>query len=253
MTDTDDHGLAASLAEGAGALLLSLRQTGSASGPQGDAASDRYLLDRLHDERPDDAILSEESADDARRLGAERVWIIDPLDGSREFAEHDHLGRWRDDFAVHVALWTRREGLAVGAVALPARGALYRSDAQYPPSARPEGPLRVAVSRTRPPTCMGDLARGIELEQVAMGSAGVKAMAVVTGEVDAYLHCGGQYEWDSAAPVAVASAARLHASRIDGSPLRYNRASPWLPDLLICRRECAEFLLGRLAGWGETS
>lgn len=251
MTRPDDHELAASLAEGAGALLLALRESGTASGEQGDAVANRYLLDRLADERRDDAVLSEESTDDPRRLSADRVWIIDPLDGSREFAERTPGGRWRQDFAVHIALWSRQRGLAAGAVALPGRGIVYRSDDVVAAPAPTSGALRVAVSRTRPPAVIEALSGSVDVERVPMGSAGVKAMAVVSGEVDAYLHAGGQYEWDSAAPVAVAMAAGLHASRLDGSPLIYNRDSPWLPDLLICRRRIAPRLLELVARWEE--
>ena len=239
-----DLELAASLATGAGELLEGLRRRGSPTGTEGDLASNRYLLARLAAERPHDAVLSEESADNPARLEADRVWIIDPLDGSREFAERASDGRWRDDYAVHVALWTRAVGLAGGAVGQPARSLVYRSeDPPLPSPGTGDGPLRIAVSRTRPPGLVRDLADAVPVEFVAMGSAGVKTMAVVTGDVDAYVHAGGQYEWDSAAPAAVALGVGLHASRIDGSPLIYNAASPWLPDLVVCRRDRAASLL----------
>lgn len=250
MTTTHDHqdvALAASLAQGAGEVLLALRAAGTATGPAGDRAANDYLLSRLAELHPQDAVLSEESLDDPARLTAERVWIIDPLDGSREFAERTPDGGWRDDFAVHVGLWTRGSGLTAGAVALPARGQVHRcDDPLLPAPVRADGKLRVAVSRTRPPALIELLAREIPLELVPMGSAGVKAMAVVTGEVDAYLHAGGQHEWDSAAPVAVAHGIGLHTSRVDGAELEYNSPSPWLPDLLICRREVAGRLLRAL-------
>ena len=236
-----DHDLAAALALGAGEVLMRLRTSGSATGEMGDAASQRYLLDQLTTHRPLDAVLSEESVDDARRLDAERVWIIDPLDGSREFGDIN-----RSDFAVHIALWTRRGGLVLGAVGLPARGTVVRSDESVSPPVPHDGPLRLAVSRSRPPRSVQDLAIRAGAELIPMGSAGVKAMAVVAGEVDAYVHAGGQYEWDSAAPAAVAAAAGLHTSRVDGSPLRYNQPSPWLPDLVICRPALAEVLLQQL-------
>jgi 3'(2'), 5'-bisphosphate nucleotidase len=247
---TSDASLAADLARGAGELLLALRGEGLAGralGAAGDRRANRYLLDELAAARPGDLVLSEEAADDRRRLAADRVWIVDPLDGTREYAERSGDG-WRDDFAVHVALWQRGAGLVAGAVALPARGPVVATE---PPPVVPDradgGPLRLAVSRTRPPELVHRLGGVIETELVAMGSAGVKAMAVVTGEVDAYVHAGGQYEWDSAAPVAVAAAAGLHTSRVDGSELVYNNSNPWLPDLVVCRKHDASRLLAVLA------
>ena len=244
MTHPDDLALAESLARGAGDVLLALRGDGLVT--EGDRRANGYLLERLARERPDDAVLSEEPPDDAVRLTADRVWIIDPLDGSREFAERTPGGGWRDDFAVHVALWERAHGLRLGAVALPARDQVLTSATGTRPTAEHGGTLRVAVSRTRPPKILDALAAEVPLEFVPMGSAGVKVMAVVTGEVDVYLHAGGQYEWDSAAPVAVARGAGLHTSRLDGSDLVYNCPDPWLPDLLVCRREIAGTLLMHL-------
>ncbi len=230
-------------------MLLGLRHGAvDVSGAEGDRSANDYLLATLATDRPADSILSEEARDDPARLGAERVWIIDPLDGTREFAERTD-GAWRTDFAVHVALWQRDAGLVAGAVALPARGQVFRADDPAPtvPPLRPDGPLRLAVSRSRPPELVARIGGLLPVELVPMGSAGVKAMAVVTGEVDAYLHGGGQYEWDSAAPVVVAAAAGLHTSRLDGSPLRYNNRDPWLPDLLVCRSELAPRLLAAVA------
>jgi 3'(2'), 5'-bisphosphate nucleotidase len=180
------------------------------------------------------------------------VWIIDPLDGTREFAERSEeagsVNGWRTDFAVHVALWQRGRGLVAGAVALPARGQVFATEPAQPlPPLRTDGPLRLAVSRSRPPGLVRSIGELLPVELVGMGSAGVKTMAVVTGEVDAYVHGGGQYEWDSAAPVAVAAAAGLHTSRLDGSPLLYNNSNPWLPDLLVCREEHAPRLLAAVA------
>jgi len=210
----------------------------------GDGESQRLLAQALAVSRPGDAVLSEEAPDDPARLGADRVWIIDPLDGTREFSEG------RDDWAVHVALWQRSGGrgrLVVGAVALPGLGEVLVSD---PPPAAPVrcrgGRLRMAVSRSRPPRIAQDVASGLDAELVAMGSAGFKVAAVVRGEVDMYVHGGGQYEWDSAAPVAVAAAAGLHCSRLDGSPLVYNRADPLLPDLVVCRPELADKVLAAI-------
>ena len=240
-----DHQTAATLATEAGELLLRVRARdfpdAAARKAAGDAESHRFLLDLLTARLPDDAVLSEEGADDPIRLVSNRVWIVDPLDGTREFSEPD-----RADWAVHVALWERGD-LVAGAVALPAEGVtLSTADVAEAPS-RSDGPMRLAVSRSRPPALVTSLAERLQGELVPMGSAGVKAMSVVRGATDAYVHGGGQYEWDSAAPVAVARAAGLHTSRLDGSPLRYNQPNPYLPDLLICRPELADRLLTELA------
>jgi 3'(2'), 5'-bisphosphate nucleotidase len=243
----DDHRLAHDLAAQAGELLLALRADGG--DPRelrdaGDRRSHEFLASQLSQLRPGDAVLSEEGRDDPARLAAERVWIVDPLDGTREFGEPD-----RTDWAVHVALWERGAqaagALAAGAVALPAQGRVL-STAQppaAPPAPQPGQPVRVLVSRTRPPAFLDRLAERIELSLIPMGSAGAKAAAVITGDADAYLHSGGQYEWDSAAPVAVAQAAGLHTSRLDGSALAYNQADPSLPDILICPAGLAGTLL----------
>jgi 3'(2'), 5'-bisphosphate nucleotidase len=241
-THLADAVLARELADLAGGHLLQLRRGGLAADElrrQGDQTSHQLLLERLTQERPDDAVLSEEGADDAARLAADRVWIVDPLDGTREYGEGD-----RTDWAVHVALWERGR-LVAGAVALPARDTTYGTDRPLAVPAPRHGSdrLRLAVSRTRPPQFVVALAEQLDAELVPMGSAGVKATAVLADEVDAYVHAGGQYEWDSAAPVAVCAAAGLHTSRIDGSPLEYNRPDPLLPDLLICRPEITDTLL----------
>lgn len=241
----DDHALAAALAQAAGGRLLEVREgaddvPAAALRDAGDAAAQEELARLLAEHRPHDAVLSEEAADDPARLRAERVWVIDPLDGTREYAEG------RADWAVHVALW-ERGALAAGSVALPATGVVYRTDRPSPvPAARP-GALRLAVSRTRPPAFVQDVADLLGAELVPMGSAGVKATSVLRDETDAYLHAGGQFEWDSAAPVAVAAAAGLHTSRVDGSPLVYNRPDPSLPDLLVCRHQHARTLLDAVA------
>lgn len=247
MTDTDAE-LAARLAREAGLLLLELRQSdGVTLNPAqlraaGDRAAHEFLVEQLTTHRPGDAILSEEGADDPSRLNADRVWIIDPLDGTREYAEH------RSDWAVHVALWERqpRGGeLVDGAVAVPGRSITLSTQPPAPvvPEPSPSRPWRIAVSRSRPPAAAERAAQALSAELVAMGSAGYKVASVVLGEVDAYVHAGGQFEWDSAAPVVVARAAGLHASRIDGSPLRYNDADPYLPDLIVARQELADALL----------
>ncbi|WP_280459051.1 3'(2'),5'-bisphosphate nucleotidase CysQ [Nocardia carnea] len=235
----DDHTLAASLAEEAGELLLSIRELG---GRVGDQRSNRLLLDRLAEFRPADAVLSEESPDDPARTEQSRVWIVDPLDGTREFGEPG-----RSDWAVHVALAVDGEPVA-GAVALPAAGqTLHTGRPPAPAPPPPPGTVRVALSRSRPSFEVRRLVARLSATEVPMGSAGAKAMAVVRGTADIYAHSGGQYEWDSCAPVAVARAAGLHVSRLDGSPLRYNRPDPYLPDLIICRPELAEIALKALA------
>lgn len=229
---------AARIAAAAGALLLELRDDpgvpADALRDEGDRRSQELIAAELAARFPGDAVLSEEAADDPARGRAARVWIVDPLDGTREFGEPG-----RTDWAVHVALWAGGR-LAAGAVTLPALGVtLSTADPPAPPSEPVPARPRIVVSRTRPPAEAHRLRTALDGELVAMGSAGAKAMAVVTGRADAYVHAGGQYEWDSAAPVAVAAAAGLHTSRLDGSPLRYNAPDPWLPDLLVCRPELA--------------
>lgn len=245
---TTDHDLAAQLAASAGEVLLALREQidgvpAAELKDRGDAAAHEHLLAELARLRPADAVLSEEGADDPVRLSADRVWIVDPLDGTREFSERDADGAWRTDWAVHVALWERGAGLTAGAVALPGRGQVFSTGEPGRRPSTPAGPLRLAVSRSRPPALIGELAKLTDVELVPMGSAGVKAMSVLTGQCDAYVHGGGQYEWDSAAPVAVASAAGLFCSRLDGSDLEYNRENPWLPDLVVCETHRAADLL----------
>jgi 3'(2'), 5'-bisphosphate nucleotidase len=242
-----DAAFAVALAKEAGEALVAVREeagglTEAELRATGDAHSQRLLAARLGDAFPEDPVLSEEAPDDTRRLGSTRVWIVDPLDGTREFAEG------RDDWAVHVALWEQGE-LAAGAVALPGLDLVLASDPrpQVPP--RDESmPLRMAVSRTRPPEFATSLAAGLHAELVPMGSAGYKIAAVIRGEADIYVHAGGQYEWDSAAPVAAARAAGLHTSRVDGSPLVYNNADPRLPDLVVCRQDLSAVVLQAIRG-----
>lgn len=238
----DDHEFAADLATRAGALLLDVRAEYAdadvaARKAAGDRRSHEFLLDALTSARPSDAVLSEEGADDPVRLSSERVWIIDPLDGTREFSELD-----RDDWAVHVALWQGGD-LVAGAVALPAQNITLSTFGRAPRRAAPPPKPRVVVSRTRPPAVALQVRDLLDGTLVAMGSAGAKVAAVVKGEADVYVHAGGQYEWDSAAPVAVARAAGLHCSRLDGSALRYNRPDPLLPDLVVCLPEYADAVL----------
>jgi 3'(2'), 5'-bisphosphate nucleotidase len=236
-----DHEVAARLATEAGQLLLAVREeladaTAAERKAAGDKRSHDYLMEAMARERPDDAVLSEEGVDDPVRLSAQRVWIVDPLDGTREFSE---LGR--EDWAVHVALW-QSGALVAGAVALPAQDVtLATPDPAAPPSH--SGEPRIVVSRTRPPAVALQVRDQLNGTLVEMGSAGAKVAAVIQGLADIYVHAGGQYEWDSAAPVAVARAAGLHTSRIDGSPLEYNRADPLLPDLVVCRPEYADAVL----------
>ena len=235
----NDVELAIHIADHAGRMLLDLRRSGrfeaKALGVEGDRIANAFIMEALRRERPADAILSEEEANDVTRCGVERVWIVDPLDGTREY------GEGRSDWAVHIALAVGGDA-AVGAVALP--GLELTLNSANPPALAPTpDKLRMLVSRTRPAAEAVSVAEALGAELVPMGSAGAKAMAVVRGEADIYLHSGGQYEWDNCAPVAVARAAGLHCSRIDGSPLRYNVANPWLPDLLICPVPLADRVL----------
>ena len=235
----DDTELAAYLAKAAGALVLEMRVTSGLVakelGNAGDRTANQFLIRTLAEQRPDDGLLSEESKDTDARLSKSRVWIIDPVDGTREYSEG------RSDWAVHVALAI--DGVPViGAVALPALNLVLRTDQ---PAIIPPAPaqLRMVVSRTRPAPEAVAVAEALGAELIPMGSAGAKAMAVVRGEADIYLHTGGQYEWDSCAPVAVAAAYGLHVSRVDGSPLVYNQRDVYMPDLLICRKEHAPHVL----------
>lgn len=239
---TVDHTAASEIATLAGERLLELRTTGlegSELKDAGDAAAHAVIVAELARRFPVDGVLSEEGRDDpacrhsTARLECERVWIVDPLDGTREYSEVP-----RTDWAVHVALAIGGQ-VAAGAVALPARGLTLSTGAPLPSQQAAPARPRIVVSRTRPTEHALRLVEQLDGELVPMGSAGAKAMAVVLGEADIYAHSGGQYEWDSAAPVAVAAAAGLHVSRLDGSPLVYNRPDPWLPDVLICRPELA--------------
>lgn len=240
MTDGD---LAAHLAEVAGRILLEVRAsglfTGKALGKAGDQIANQFLVHALQEQRPDDGLLSEESKDTRERLSKGRVWIVDPVDGTREYGEE------RADWAVHVGLAVDGQP-SVGAVALPGLGIVLRSDR---PQAVPPPPdrLRMVVSRSRPAKEATAVAEALGAELVELGSAGAKAMAVLRGDADIYLHSGGQYEWDNCAPAAVAMGWGLHASRIDGTPLVYNQADVYMPDLLVCRREHAERILSEVS------
>lgn len=237
----DDHAFADWAATVAGSLLVQVRAQGlegKALKDAGDQASHEFLMRLLAEHRPGDAVLSEEGKDDKARLEARRVWIIDPLDGTREFSEPP-----RDDWAVHVALWQDGD-LVAGAVAQPGLGTTFSTAAAPPVPPRSSARPRIAVSRTRPPAFVEALAQEIDADLVPMGSAGAKVISVVRDVTDAYVHAGGQYEWDSAAPVAVARAAGLHTSRADGARLEYNQDDVLLPDLLVCRPELAEEITG---------
>jgi 3'(2'), 5'-bisphosphate nucleotidase len=240
-----DHRVAAEVAAAAGTLLLELRSARAGDPPEvlkdaGDREAHEFIVDELARRRPGDALLSEEGADNRARIGAPRVWIVDPLDGTREYAEG------RADWAVHVALVVDG-AVAAAAVALPGAGLTLATEPAPPFPPAHAGPPRVVVSRSRPPAIADEVARRLGGELVPLGSAGAKTMAVVLGDAEVYVHDGGQHEWDSAAPVGVALAAGLHASRLDGSPLVYNRPDPWLPDLVVCRPELAAEVLAVVA------
>jgi 3'(2'), 5'-bisphosphate nucleotidase len=253
----DDHALAADLAERAGHLLLTLRARGGdpdALRNAGDRQSHEFLMAELARERPDDAVLSEEGIDDKARLAADRVWIVDPLDGTREFGDPG-----RTDWAVHVALWSHDAaagsgGLIAGAVALPAQNRVLSTvpstgadpDSRADGEPGPHHPLRMVVSRSRASDLVKDVGKRLNAELVPCGSAGAKVATVVLGENDVYLHSGGFYEWDTAAPVAVARQRGFHVSRIDGSPAAYNQEDPLLPDILVCRPAIAPVLLNAI-------
>ncbi len=243
-TGVDDATLARDLATRAGHLLLQLRARMGHDDPDalraaGDLHSHEFLLAELTATRPGDVVLSEEGADDLSRLDADRVWIVDPLDGTSEFGECG-----RTDWAVHVALWERaHDGLTAAAVALPARRTTLSTDGHFPPVPPIGMPPRLAMSRSRPPSFVGEVAARVGAVLTPIGSAGMKAMAILLGEADAYLHRGRMKEWDSAAPAAVAAAAGLHVTRLDGSPLEFNTEERLTPDLLICQQSLAEPLL----------
>ncbi len=250
----DDHRLAADLAGEAGRVLVGLRQRLGAEGAsaaelkaEGDRRAHELLMRRLAEARPGDAVLSEEGSDDAARLDADRVWIVDPLDGTREFSELPRI-----DWAVHVALVVDHRPV-VGAVALPAIDTVLSTAEPPTLSPRPADPPRMVVSRTRPPAAATFIAGALGAVLVEMGSAGAKTMAVVRGEAEIYAHSGGQYEWDSCAPVAVAAAAGCHVSRADGGELLYNQPDPYLPDLLVCRPELADAALEAFARFGAAA
>ena len=247
MVSLTDAALAAELARDAGELLLQVRQEDSFWDPydlgdEGDKRANTLILDGLARERPADAVLSEEAVDDLSRVHADRVWIVDPLDGTWEFSTGtQRLGGAHRAVAAQAldptaASPTQRSHC-------PPSGEVYRTDTVTPPAPRGDGPIRITASSSRPPAVLWRLRDQMDIQLIRIGSAGAKAMAVVNGDVDAYLHAGGQWEWDSAAPAGVVRAAGLHASRLDGSPLIYNRRDPYLPDLLMCRAELADVLL----------
>ncbi|WP_232680555.1 3'(2'),5'-bisphosphate nucleotidase CysQ [Nocardioides sp. R-C-SC26] len=253
---TDDHALAAWLATEAGRRLLEVRGEGL-EGKElkdaGDRAAHELLMELLAQLRPGDVVLSEEGKDDKARLEADRVWIVDPLDGTREFSEPP-----RDDWAVHVALWERGAGdgstgpgdLTACAVAQPVLGETFNTAKPPVVPPRTSAKPRIAVSRSRPPAFVEELAAELDAELVPMGSAGVKVLSVARDVSDIYVHAGGQYEWDSAAPIGVARAAGLFTSRIDGTPMIYNRDDVYLPDLIVCRPELADQIVAWVTSRG---
>ena len=250
MSTESDAELATRLAVEAGRILVDLRQHLQSNGAAswqvmdtGDLQSHRFLVDSLQRLRPDDAVLSEEGVEDPRRFTSDRVWIVDPLDGTNEFGEPG-----RHDWAVHVALW-EGDRFAAGAVSLPALDLVFSTDPAPPNPGHQRTVPRLVTSRTRNPYVAVVVANALQCDAVRLGSAGAKAMAVVMGEADIYVHDGGMYQWDSAAPAAVAEAAGLHVSRIDGSPLVYNGHDPWLPDFMVCRKDLAPAVLEAL--WGD--
>ena len=272
MNHLDDHEFAKYLATETGKRLVELRNSLVSRGVSGwdlkdagDAMAQEFLMSQLREFRPDDAVLSEEALDNSKRLTAQRVWIVDPLDGTQEFSEPDRI-----DWAVHIALWQRHANhdphtkpnsladsgscttpnaraesgsLIAAAVSLPAIELTLSTNPPPAPPRKHDGPPRLVVSRTRTPREAVIVAEALGCDAMRLGSAGAKAMSVVLGECDIYLHTGGQHQWDSAAPVAVARAAGLHTSRVDGSPLIYNEQDTWLPDLIVCRPELAEPVL----------
>ncbi len=255
MAGEEDWLLAERVASSAASLLLQIREqcksdglSGRDVGDRGDSGSEKLITEMLRLERPDDHILSEEQAtDDLGRLDAHRVWIVDPLDGTREFSMYE-----RDDWAVHIALWECSDEvpdgwISLGVVALPAQNRIFNSHNVSRVAKGSRSDIKILASASRPPTWLNELALSMNAEIVPMGSAGAKAMEVVGSKADAYIHSGGQYEWDSAAPVGVALAAGLHASRLDGSQLIYNRTDPYLPDLVICRMELRDPIFAALS------
>ena len=248
-SELDDHALSAALAGAAGELLVANRTAMIGRGTthwqlcnEGDRLGHEYLMDGLRATRPDDAVLSEEGADDRRRLDSDRVWIVDPLDGTNEYGDN------RADWAVHVARW-EKGSLVAGAVALPAVGIVHCTFPAPVLDPRPGGKPRLVTSRNRAPYAAVIVANRLDCDAYRLGSAGAKAMSVVMNEADIYIHDGGMYQWDSAAPAVVAQAAGLHVSRIDGSPLEYNGSDTWLPDFVVCRKEFAGPVMDAL--WGE--
>jgi 3'(2'), 5'-bisphosphate nucleotidase len=246
MSFEDDHQLAMHIANDAGRLLMALKASAvlsnGALGDAADAVAQQFIDRAIRLHRPSDAILSEEAPPDERRLQQRRVWIVDPLDGTREYSESGN----RNDWAVHVALCV--DGIpTAAAVSLPAQGVTYNTGSATRYSVNEKQALRIVVSRTRPTAFAASVAMTLGADLIRMGSAGAKGMAVLRGDADAYLAIGEMAEWDSCAPAAVCTAAGLHVSRIDGTPLAFNQALPRTPDLVICRPAIAEALLAAIA------
>lgn len=247
MSDAD---LATVLAQHTGVLLVQHREQlierGNVSVWQlkdsGDMLAHHFLLDAFRALRPADSVLSEEGHDDRTRVHANRVWIVDPLDGTNEY------GEGRADWAVHIALW-EDNALTAGAVSLPSIDTVFSTDpAPVVPPKEGHKP-RLVTSRNRAPYAAILVAENMDCDAFRLGSAGAKAMSIIMGEADIYVHDGGMHQWDTAAPAAVALAAGLHASRLDGSPLEYNDADTWLPDFFMCRPEYTDEILHSI--WGR--
>lgn len=248
----NDSELSRDVAIEAGRLLLDLRATYGDLDPadvdtanrlrkEADRASHLLIADRISAARPDDVILSEEGKDDPARLVADRVWIVDPLDGTFEF------GQGRSDFAVHIVLWVRDALSPTGArlvastVELPAQG-LTRTDIDTPDvsfALPTDRPIRIVASRSRAPKWLPDAVAvladrmGREVEVIDVGSVGAKVNEILCGRADAYVHDTGFYEWDVAAPYAVAHRYGLHASHVGGEPIRFNQDPPYVTSLLV--------------------
>ena len=254
-TPEDDHLLAANLAESAGRMLVDCRSGaagqllgGSSLAHEGDQRAHLHLLTRLQEARPDDAVLSEEGADDAQRLDSSRLWVIDPLDGSRDY------GFGNDEWAVHVGL-VEDGKIVAGAVALSALDLLFHTgEGEGPACAVDENnPNRrpvIVTARSRVNAEGMLLAHELGADVFACGSAGVKAMLVVNGTADAYVHASPLYEWDVCAPAAVAQSAGLHVSDAAGDPLVFNQARPVVNSFLVCRPELVDDILSALSSTG---
>lgn len=244
---TTDHELARTLASTAGEFLVDYQRDGLAAdrwgewlGADGDAAAHDVIIEQLHSARPDDAWLSEEGRDDPEeRSMSERAWVIDPLDGSADF------GRGTNEWAVHVAL-TERGSATAGAVAVPGLGRVFSTDEATAVGSRTDRAPVVVTGRARHWTDGQRVAGALSGELVVCGSAGVKAMLVVAGVADIYVHAGALYEWDVCAPAIVAQAHGLVAVAPDGAELRFNKSRPVVPGVVITHPDLLDATLAAL-------